>query len=209
MKSIALLPLLLAALLPAADDYPLGPDSLPHPGVPKGKVTKYTFDHSRIFPGTTRNYWVYVPAQYDAARPACVMIFQDGAGFVGETGAWRAPIVLDNLIQQSAMPVTIGIFIDPGVRPADSPNQMARFNRSYEYDGLGDRYARFLIEEILPESVRSTNSRPTPTTAGSAVPVPVASRPSLPHGSGPTPFAASSASSVVLPTCAAAISTPV
>jgi gluconolactonase len=151
MNTIVMLALLLAGILPAADEYVLGPDSQPHPGVPKGKVTKYTFDHSRIFPGTSRAYWVYVPAQYDAARPACVMVFQDGAGFIGETGAWRAPVVFDNLIQQSAMPVTIGIFIDPGVRPADSPNQMARYNRSYEYDGLGDRYARFLIEEVLPE----------------------------------------------------------
>ena len=119
--------------------------------MPKGTVTKYTWNQSRIFPGTTRDYWVYVPAQYDSARAACVMIFQDGGGFISETGAWRAPVVMDNLIAEKAMPVTIGIFIDPGVRPAESAAQMARFNRSYEYDGLGDRYARFLIEEILPE----------------------------------------------------------
>ena len=131
--------------------YPLGPDSQPREGVPKGKVTKYTWETSKIYPGTTRNYWVYVPAQYDGSKPACVMIFQDGAGFSTETGAWRLPVVLDNLIAQHAMPVTIAILIDPGVLPAASPDQMARFNRSYEYDGLGDRYARFLIDEILPE----------------------------------------------------------
>jgi len=79
------------------------------------------------------------------------MVFQDGAGFVPETGQWRAPVVLDNLIQQGSMPVTIAVFIDPGVVPAASPNQVARYNRSYEYDGLGDRYPRFLLEEILPE----------------------------------------------------------
>ena len=154
MKTITLAAVLLAAGMTscrAAGDYVLGPDSQPHPGVPKGKVTRQHFNNSRIFPGTTRDYWVYVPAQYDGSRPACVMVFQDGSGFVTENGAWRVPIVFDNLIQQGAMPVTIGIFIDPGVTPAASPDQMARYNRSYEYDGLGDRYARFLLEEILPE----------------------------------------------------------
>jgi gluconolactonase len=79
------------------------------------------------------------------------MVFQDGGGFVSETGAWRVPVVFDNLIRQGAMPVTIGIFIDPGVTTAASPDQQPRFNRSYEYDGLGPRYAGFLIDEILPE----------------------------------------------------------
>jgi gluconolactonase len=135
----------------AADDYTLGPDSQPHPGVPKGKVMKYIWSTSKLFPGTTRNYWVYVPAQYDDAKPACLMVFQDGGGFQSENGAWRVPIVFDNLIHQHAMPVTIAIFIDPGVLPAASPGQQSRFNRSYEYDGLGPRYARFLIDEIIPE----------------------------------------------------------
>lgn len=149
--------LVLTALLsvlatPAADDYTLGPDSQRHPGVPQGKVTRFTFAASKIFPGTTRDYWVYVPAQYDGSKPACVMVFQDGGGFASDTGAWRAPVVFDNLIQQGAMPVTIAVMIDPGVLPAVNPQtQQNRFNRSYEYDGLGDRYARFLIDEILPQ----------------------------------------------------------
>ncbi len=141
--------LLLAGVL-GAQEYVLGPDSQARPGVPKGKVEKFTWADSRVYPGTTRNYWVYVPAQYDGSKPACVMIFQDGGGFVSETGAWRVPIVFDNLIQQGAMPVTIGIFIDPGVLPAYTPEQQSRFNRSYEYDALGGRYAHFLTEEILP-----------------------------------------------------------
>src|SRR5215813_11202374 len=99
-------------------DYSLGPDSQPRPGAPKGKVTKYSWNHSNIYPGTTRDYWVYVPAQYDGSKPACVMVFQDGSGFATETGAWRLPVVLDNLIQQGAMPVTIAVLIDPGIRPA-------------------------------------------------------------------------------------------
>jgi sugar lactone lactonase YvrE/enterochelin esterase-like enzyme len=94
---------------------------------------------------------VYVPAQYDGSKPACVMIFQDGGGMVTETGSWRAPVVMDNLIAKREMPVTIGIFINPGVLPAAGEGQQGRYNRSYEYDALGDRYARFLIEEILPE----------------------------------------------------------
>ena len=147
----------LAATATAADDYVLGPDSQPHPGVPKGTVTKYTWDQSKAYPGTTRSYWVYVPAQYDASKPACVMIFQDGAGLVSDTSAWRVPIVFDNLIQQHAMPVTIGIFIDPGVTPAAAPDGQSRFNRSYEYDALGGRYAYFLTQEILPEVAQRYN----------------------------------------------------
>ena len=149
MKPVALAAL--CALAAAAQDYTLGPDSQIHPGVPRGKVTKYSWNTSKLYPGSTRDYWVYVPAQYDGSKPACVMVFQDGSGFIGDTGAWRVPAVFDNLIQQGAMPVTIGIFINPGVMPAESPGQQPRYNRSYEYDALGDRYPRFLLEEILPE----------------------------------------------------------
>lgn len=149
MKTLTLAALLLARAY--AQEYALGPDSQPQEGVPKGKVTQHTWNTSKHFPGTTRNYWVYVPAQYDGSKPACVMVFNDGSGFQTERGAWRVPVVFDNLIHQRAMPVTIAVFIDPGVTPAASDQQMSRFNRSYEYDGLGPRYARFLIDEILPE----------------------------------------------------------
>jgi len=147
----------LAALAPlsasaAADDYALGADSQRHAGIPRGTVAQFTFNASRIFTGTTRDYWVYAPAQYDGSHPACVMVFQDGAGFASEIGAWRVPVVFDNLIAQGAMPVTIAVMIDPGVLPAAHPEtQQNRYNRSFEYDGLGSRYAHFLIEEILPE----------------------------------------------------------
>ena len=141
---------------PAADDYQLGPDSQPKEGVPHGTVTKHKWA-SKIFPGTERDYWIYVPAQYDATKPACVMIFQDGGGYVSANGAYRVPTVFDNLIHAQEIPVTIGIFINPGVVPAPSTNALARFNRSYEYDGLGDQYARFLLEEILPEVGKSYN----------------------------------------------------
>jgi gluconolactonase len=148
--------LLLFALCAAAQEYPLGPDHERKPGVPKGKVTEHQWT-SAIYPGTVRDYWIYVPAQYDAARPTPQMIFQDGGGFVREEGRWRVPIIFDNLIHKKEMPPTIGIFIDPGVLPALNPNHQARYNRSYEYDALGDRYARFLLEEILPEVAKNYN----------------------------------------------------
>jgi len=124
-------------------------------GLPQGKLTKATFADSRIFPGTTRDYWVYVPAQYDAAKPACLMVFQDGGGFCNDGGGARAHIVFDNLIARGEMPVTIGLFINPGVVPAPNTNTEARYNRSFEYDGMGDAYARFLVEEMIPHVART------------------------------------------------------
>jgi gluconolactonase len=147
---------LLAAPVQGQTDYPLGADSERQPGVPTGRVTKVAWT-STIFPGTERDYWIYVPAQYRPDAPAAVMVFQDGAGYVKEDGRWRVPIVFDNLIHRGEMPVTVGVFVDPGVLKARSPDQEARYNRSFEYDGLGDRYARFLIEELLPEVAKSYN----------------------------------------------------
>ena len=62
---------------PLDDVYKLGPDSLPQDGVPKGVVIGPLTHASQVFPNTTRHYWVYVPAQYDAASPARLMVFQD------------------------------------------------------------------------------------------------------------------------------------
>ncbi len=149
-------PFLLATLalaqgVPQNPAYVPGPDAQVKPGVPQGKVIKFTYDTSRILPGTSRAVSVYVPAQYDGSKPACVMVYQDGAGYVSETGGSRATIVMDNLIADGSMPVTVGIFTDPGVTPGVTAEQMARYHRSLEYDGLGDRYARFLIEDLIPE----------------------------------------------------------
>jgi gluconolactonase len=143
---------------PVPGPYTLGPDSQRQAGVPQGVVTKYTWSTSQIYPGTTRDYWIYVPAQYTPTKPACVMVFQDGGGMVTDTGEWRVPVVFDNLIAKGDMPVTIGVFINPGVLTALAPDtQQNRFDRSYEYDALGDRYARFLTEEILPEVAKLYN----------------------------------------------------
>ena len=142
--------LLMLATANATDDYVLGPDSQPQDGVPIGKVTKYTWDKSQVYPGTTRDYWVYVPAQYKGdGPPACVMVFQDGNNYQRPNGQFRVPIVFDNLIHKGEMPVTIGIFIDPGVFPGKKGR--SRSNRSFEYDTLSDQYVKFLEQEILPE----------------------------------------------------------
>ena len=134
-----------------AVEFPLGPDSLPQPGVPQGRLEKFTWTTSRVFPGTVRDCWIYVPAQYDAAKPACVFVVQDGEAHWQPERRWRIPTILDNLIHQQAIPVMIGIFINPGVIPSPVAGAAAWNNRSFEYDSLGDRYARFLAEEILPE----------------------------------------------------------
>ena len=153
--SIATLVLLMTnSVLPvhAVDEpYKLGPDSERHEGVPQGKVTNHEWK-SQVFADTVREYFVYVPAQYDGSKPAAVMVFQDGHNYVNEKGDFRVPIVFDNLIAKGQMPVTIGIFINPGHKGADTPKSGWKANnRSFEYDTLSDQYARFLIEEILPE----------------------------------------------------------
>ena len=165
------LPLLLALcctapFLHAADDYQLGPDSQPQPG-PKGEVRQGVFADSRIFPGTTRDYFVYVPKQCDPARPACLLVCFDGAGFFNAKGQFRLPVVLDNLIARGEMPVTIAVGINPGTVPAAEPGAKPRSNRSFEYDSLGDANARFVLEELLPVALRGLNVTADP--AGRAV----------------------------------------
>lgn len=136
------------AVARGATEYALGPDSLPREGVPRGSIVDGTYTSTnRIYPGTVRPYSVYVPAGYDPSRPACLMVIQDGMGRANE---WRVATVFDNLIHGGEMPATVGIFVGPGVVPAPHTNAQPRFNRSFEYDSMGDRYARFLIDEFLP-----------------------------------------------------------
>jgi gluconolactonase len=148
---IAVAFVLLAPSARAADDYQPGPDSQPQPNVPHGTLEKFTLTNSRIFPGSVRDNWIYVPAQVRPDVPACVMVFQDGERWSKADGPWRVPVVFDNLIARKEMPVTIAVFTNPGVLPAPSGNAQPRFNRSHEYDALGDSYARFLLDELLPE----------------------------------------------------------
>ena len=128
--------------------YETHPDSRERQDVPKGTVKQMPAWQSKIFEGTKRDWWVYVPAQYRPENPAAVMVFQDGAGPKD-----YLPTVLDNLIAKGDIPVMVGIFINPGTR-ADGGS-----NRSFEYDTLSDQYARFLLEEILPEVEKTVKLR--------------------------------------------------
>lgn len=157
LRLVLLFYLILPVTSPAADAYKLGPDSFPQEGVPRGEITKYTFSNSAVYPGTVRDYWIYVPKQYDAAKAAALMVFQDGGGYQGTNGQYRATVVFDNLIAKKEMPVTIGVFINPGVVPATEPGKKDRSNRSFEYDSLGDAYAKFLLNELLPEVSKKYN----------------------------------------------------
>lgn len=155
MRNI-LFSVMLFFVLAQQQEYTPGPDSKPQEGVPKGEVMKFTFDKSKVFPGTWREYWVYVPAQYTPDKPACVYVNQDGIQY-------QAPVVFDNLIHKKEMPITIGVFVMHGrVLAENQEKALDRFNRSYEYDGLGDNYARFILDEILPdvETKKTSDGRP-------------------------------------------------
>ena len=140
----------------ASDDYTLGPDSQPQAGVPKGRVEGPFVWKSKVFPDTFRPYWVYVPAQYDAAKPAALMVFQDGHKYVNTEEEYRVPVVFDNLIHKGQMPVTIALFVNPGHNSEQFPTDRWRqSNRPNEYDALGDQYAEFLIGELIPEIAKT------------------------------------------------------
>jgi gluconolactonase len=160
MKNILVVLLLLlfggAMAQSSKEIYPVDPASEEQQGVPKGEILKFTFDNAKIFPGTSREVNIYIPAQYKADKPACVYVNQDRI-------QWNAPTVFDNLIHQKEMPLTIGIFISPGKVLAQTEGESQdRFNRSFEYDGLGDSYVRFLLEEIFPfvESQKTSGGLP-------------------------------------------------
>src|SRR5579864_1116566 len=153
MRSLALV--FCAATLLHGQNYPLGPESQPQAGVPKGTVTRLKLDPGKFYPGTPHNYAIYVPAQYDAAKPAPFMIFLDGSGSLSNNV--RVPVVFDNLIAKHELPPLIGIFVDPGVLPAVSDQSQNRFERVFEYDSLSDRFASFLLEELIPEVAKKYN----------------------------------------------------
>lgn len=146
-----------------AAGYSLGPDSQPVAGVPKGTVTRHVLAAGKYFPGTPHNYAVYVPAQYDASKPAAFMVFLDGSGALGD--GVRVPVVFDNLIHKKEIPVMIGIFVDPGVLPPVGQAQ-SRFERVFEYDSLSDRYSKFLVEELIAEVGRKYNLSANPNDRG-------------------------------------------
>jgi len=153
----------------ATESYPVHPDSQRQEGIPRGEISHGTFTNSELYPGTVREYWVYKPAQYEASTPACLMVFQDGSRAWPEKSAIRAPVAFDNLIHNGEMPVTIAVFVDPGEVPADeSLNAPARPNRAFEYDTVSDRYATFLIDELLPAALAGLNVSDKPGDRGIA-----------------------------------------
>ena len=134
------------------EHYEMPAEAKAQAGVPEGRLEKFEWKESHVFPNTVRDVTVYIPAQYDATKPASLMVWQDGTRHAdpnGQPGQLRATRVFDTLIAKGEMPVTIGVFIDPGRKPTQKAGDKAA-NRGFEYDSLGDAYARFVINEILP-----------------------------------------------------------
>ena len=151
--------------------YQLGPDSLPRDGVAKGDVRgPYTLP-SEAYPGTQHTYWVYVPAQYDPAVSTPLMILNDGQAFKNMDGDVRAPNVFDNLIDRREIPVMLAVFINPGRRP-DQPEPTPQewgdrtTNRPTEYNTLDDKYARVIVDELLPALRKDYNISKDPEQRG-------------------------------------------
>ena len=151
--------------------YEYGPDSLEHEGVPKGEVRGPFVIASQAYPGTQHTYWVYVPAQYDAERAAALMVFQDGQAFKDRDAGVRAPNVLDNLIYRREIPVMLAVFINPGRTP-EQPEPNAQewgdrtTNRPTEYNSLDDRYARVVVDELMPALAKDYNISGDPDQRG-------------------------------------------
>lgn len=147
------------------EHFDLTADSVPQESVPQGRLEKFEWKTSKVFPGTVRDVTVYLPAGFQPGEETCLMVWQDGSRHADPHGALRVPVVFDNLIHKKEMPRTVGVFIDPGRKPEQKPGGKAA-NRGFEYDSLGDAYVRFLLDEILPEVERrhQTKFRADPET---------------------------------------------
>jgi len=130
--------------------YAHGPDSRRQPDVPAGQTVEFSWDDSAVYPGTSRKFWVHVPARYEPTRPASLVVFLDGQWYFDPAGEVRGAVVLDNLVHSGDLPVTVGIFVDPGVF-AHGPEPK---NRNREYDAFDDRLVTFLLTEIVPQVTR-------------------------------------------------------
>jgi enterochelin esterase-like enzyme len=122
------------------------PDSYPHAGVPKGKLSDKQTIVSKIYDGMTADYWVYASPGVNPTVPAPLMVWQDGQGLIaGDLSRLRLFTVTENLIAQNLIPPMVHVLIAPG----KSPDGKAM--RSIEYDTVSDRYDHFLMEEVLPQ----------------------------------------------------------
>ena len=129
------------------------PDSYAKPGVPKGKVSEKLSITSKIYEGMTSDYWVYASPGVDPAVPAALMVWQDGQGLIAEYSRIRLFTVTENLVAQKLLPPIVHVMISPG-------QLSGRSMRAIEYDTVSDKYARFLMEEVLPEVEKTYKLRP-------------------------------------------------
>ena len=158
MRALFLLATFTAINLFAAGEdafYKLGPDSLPQEGVPHGKLLGPLHLPSQVFSNYTHTYWIYVPAQYDPKQPAGLMVFQDGSAMIATNGDVRVPTVLDNLIWRREIPVLITVFISPGITPEQPEPTPSNWGdrsslRPQEYNEVTNRYARVIVDELMP-----------------------------------------------------------
>ncbi len=133
------------------------PDSYPIPGVPRGKLSEMKTLASKIYPGMTANYWVYVNPGADTTRGAPLMVWQDGETIVGNQDLLRLrlQIVSDNLVTKKLIPPMVHVLISPGSGGEAQGTRM----RSIQYDTVSDRYGKYLLDEVLPEVRKSYNVR--------------------------------------------------
>lgn len=146
-KKISLLGLLLLALCAWAQQTynvraPFDPATVKMEEKDRGEVLKFSINDSQLYPGTEREIQVYVPRQYRSKQAACLLVCMDGI-------LYDATTVMDNLIASEEMPVTIGVFVNPGV-VYDEDREVVRYNRCKEFDATDDRFVRFLETEVLP-----------------------------------------------------------
>jgi enterochelin esterase-like enzyme len=147
-----------------ADGKPLGarrdvagynPDSYPKPGVSKGTLSDKRTITSQIYDGATADYWIYASPGVDPARPAPLMVWQDGQGLInGDLSSLRLFTVTENLVAQKLIPPMVHVMISPAI------DRNKRSLRSVQYDTVSDRFGRFLMEEALPEVEKTYKLRP-------------------------------------------------
>lgn len=119
------------------------PPAIKPEDIKPGTIKQFTFTQSVIFPGTTRDVTVFIPAQYDGSKSACVYVKTDGYNA-------REKTLMETMIATKEMPVTVGVFVRPGDLKAPMPGTASRRNRCFEYDGVSDNNVRFLVDELLP-----------------------------------------------------------
>lgn len=142
------------------EPYAPGPDSAHREDVPRGSLREGVCPPGAVYPGLEHAYRLYVPARHDELREAALLVFQDGARYLGPE--CNATAVLDNLIAAGDIPPAVAVFAEPGARGPGLPVYGGSDNRSVEYDSPGDDYARFLLEELLPHATNGLRITPDP-----------------------------------------------